>query len=70
MIKVGWQLAIQKILMHHLDFEIEPLFEWELGMLPHVASLFCRARACPDGEEGVLTTELSRQYFYFPKACR
>jgi Ran GTPase-activating protein (RanGAP) involved in mRNA processing and transport len=38
------QVAILKILMHHRDIDIEPLFRWKLMFLPLVVAWFQKAR--------------------------
>lgn len=38
--------AICKILMHHSDFDIEPLFRWKLKFLPLIVAWFERASPC------------------------
>lgn len=39
------KVAIRKILLHHDDFDMQPLFEWDLKMLPLVVEWFERVVA-------------------------
>ena len=38
-------VAFRKILLYHVDFDMQPLFEWDLKMLPYVIEWFERAAA-------------------------
>ena len=38
------QVAIEKIMLHHPHFDMEPFFEWDLKVLPFVVNWLHRAR--------------------------
>lgn len=39
-------IAMQKILVHHPSFDMEPLFEWNLKLLPNLVTWYNKAVAC------------------------
>ena len=47
------KVAIEKILKHHEEFDMQPLFEWEFKALPSVIGFFNRAAACVEEEDTV-----------------
>ena len=53
------QAAIEKILKHHRDFDMQPFFEWDLKVLPLAIKWFERARYVEDDD----VTESSVLYF-------
>lgn len=50
---VKGRVAIRKILQYHRNFDLEPLFEWDLKVLPHLAVWFDRAWACVDYSKAI-----------------
>ena len=48
------QVAIKKILRHHRDFDMQPIFEWDLKVLPIAIKWFERARSIEDTDETVI----------------
>ena len=39
-------IAMQKVLTHHPPFDMKPLFEWKLKILPLMVSWYDKAKAC------------------------
>eukprot|EP00571_Detonula_confervacea_P000254 CAMPEP_0172330308 /NCGR_PEP_ID=MMETSP1058-20130122/61333_1 /TAXON_ID=83371 /ORGANISM="Detonula confervacea, Strain CCMP 353" /LENGTH=308 /DNA_ID=CAMNT_0013047515 /DNA_START=346 /DNA_END=1272 /DNA_ORIENTATION=- len=45
------QVAITKILKHHSEINMQPLFEWDFKAMPLVIGFFQRAAACPQTDQ-------------------
>mmetsp|Transcript_31141 Transcript_31141/g.50856 ORF Transcript_31141/g.50856 Transcript_31141/m.50856 type:complete len:457 (+) Transcript_31141:78-1448(+) len=57
------QIAMIKILTHHNDFDLQPLFEWDFKVLPFVISWLEAASICPTNfEKNIRRRKLSSIY--------
>lgn len=57
------QIAMIKILKHHNDFDLQPLFEWDFKLLPFVISWLEAASICPTNfEKNIRRRKLSSIY--------
>ena len=57
------QVAIEKVLMHHQHFDMQPFFEWDLKVLPLAIKWFERARYVANDDHGNESSVL-----YFPNS--
>ena len=63
-------VAFRKILLHHADFDMQPLFEWDLKVLPFVASWFERAAVYRIESEGDSRKRKLAAIYQFIRGCR
>lgn len=50
------EVAIKKILNNHNQFDMQPFFEWEFKVLPHVVNWLRRAEECDGVDQGDIRT--------------
>ena len=51
------QVAIKKILRHHPHFDMEPFFEWDIGVLPNAIRWFDSAIDCTENVDSISYVE-------------